>query len=97
MPGPSDNRQFDLMVLPESALRARKPKTKKHGHAAAPGTGPAGQTCGSCRHLHRRNMSKVYLKCGLMRAYWTGGASTDIRARDAACSRWEAANEESRT
>ena len=81
------SEQFSLMVLPESALKARR-LSKKHGHAAVPGTGPKGETCGSCVHLYRREMSKTYLKCFLMRAYWTGGEGTDVRAGDAACRRW---------
>jgi hypothetical protein len=61
------------------------------GHAAAPGSGPQGETCGSCRHLARnRPSSRAYLKCGLMEAAWTGGAGTDVRARDPACSQWQA-------
>jgi hypothetical protein len=59
------------------------------GHAAPIGTGPAGETCGSCRHMARRDLSKTYLKCALMRAVWTGGGATDVRAGDAACRRWE--------
>lgn len=81
--------QPDLMALPESALKARR-LSKKHGHAAVPGTGPKDETCGSCSHLARRQMSRAYLKCGLMRAYWTGGDGTDVRAADPACRRWTA-------
>lgn len=65
-------------------------RVKKGGHAACPGSGPDGQTCGSCRHLARKRMSKTYLKCELMRAIWTGGGGTDVRARDPACKKWEA-------
>jgi hypothetical protein len=61
------------------------------GYAAIPGTGPAGETCGSCAHMVRRRLGGVYRKCGLMRAQWTGGAKTDIKATSPACSRWEAA------
>lgn len=84
----SEQRSFDLMVLPESALKAGR-KAKQHGHAAMPGTGPEGETCGSCAHLYRNRQQKTYLKCALMRAYWTGGFGTDVRARDLACRRWE--------
>jgi hypothetical protein len=80
--------QLDLMVLPASALKARR-LSNKHGHAAVPGTGPAGETCGGCEHLFRNRQARVYLKCALMRAYWTGGYGTDVRAGDAACRRWE--------
>lgn len=80
--------RFELMVLPPSAIKPKKPK--KHGHAALPGTGPEGETCGSCANLARKVMARTYLKCGLMRAYWTGGTGSDVRAADAACRRWEA-------
>lgn len=61
-----------------------------HGYAALPGTGPAGETCGSCAHLYRNRMGKTYLKCVLMQAKWTGGHGTDVLARSLACSKWEA-------
>ena len=54
------------------------------------GSGPAGETCGSCKHLYPNRMAKVYWKCGLMRKFWTGGAGTDIRRAWAACEKWEA-------
>lgn len=81
--------QPDLMVLPPSALKARR-LSRKHGHAAVPGSGPPGESCAGCKHLVRKQMSKSYLKCGLMQAYWTGGEGTDVRAADPACWRWEA-------
>jgi hypothetical protein len=60
------------------------------GHIMPPGTGPAGETCGSCKHLFRNRMAKTYLKCSLNRDRWTGGGKTDVRARDDACKAWEA-------
>lgn len=66
----------------------RRP-TEPRGHAAAPGSGPSGESCGSCRHLCRIRHAKTYLKCGLMKSRWTGGPGTDIRAKDPACARWE--------
>lgn len=80
--------QWDLMVLPESALKARR-LSKKRGHAAIPGTGPEGETCGSCAHKATLQYAKAYLKCELMRRHWTGGEATDIRAGDSACRKWE--------
>lgn len=71
-------------------LRGRK-TTQPRGYAAPPGTGPAGETCKSCRHIYRNRMAKTYLKCRLMQASWTGGVATDIRASAPACRRWEAA------
>lgn len=79
-----------IMLLPAHVLRASH--TPRKGHAARPGTGPAGETCGTCRHYTVRQMAKTYRKCGLMRAAWTGGPGTDIRKRDPACSLWDAAD-----
>jgi hypothetical protein len=76
-----------LMILPPSALLGVT--VKKRGHAARPGTGPEGETCGTCKHLVRRQMAKTYMKCGLTMAKWTGGAGSDIRHKDPACSKWE--------
>ena len=59
------------------------------GYAALPGTGPEGETCKSCAHLTHRILSRPYIKCGLMKSYWTGGRGSDILARAPACKRWE--------
>jgi hypothetical protein len=59
------------------------------GHAAPPGTGPVGETCGSCGYAHRAEGGRGYLKCGLMGEHWTTKRITDVRARDSACSRWK--------
>ncbi len=68
----------------------RETRSKKHGHAAPPGTGPEGETCGSCAHLVRIGQGRrAYFKCELMRHIWTGGYGTDIRCMDLACQRWE--------
>lgn len=82
---------LDRALTPEERRRLNtKPKTKKTGHAWRPGTGPQGETCKTCKHLVRKQMSKTYLKCGLMSAHWTGGAGTDVRAGDPACREWAA-------
>ncbi len=85
----------DLFNLDRALTPAERKKLKRstpvaRGHAWAPGTGPEGETCGTCRHLCRREMAKTYLKCGLMKSRWTGGKGSDVRAKDAACKRWEA-------
>lgn len=59
---------------------------KRQGHVAPPGTGPKGETCGTCKHIRR---FRRYRKCDLARPNWTGGPGTDILARDAACMKWE--------
>ena len=66
-------------------------KASSHkGYAAEPGTGPKGETCGSCKQHVRKVMAGTYHKCGLMVHIWTGGGGTDIKVRSAACRHWEA-------
>ena len=69
--------------------RKRKP-TKPNGYAYRPGTGPAGETCGTCEHKVRKQMGGTFLKCGLAHHKWTGGPGSDILARSPACSGWKA-------
>ena len=80
-------------MLTEAQRKALHGRTKKSGHAWRPGTGPEGETCKTCKHIARVKFAKTYIKCGLMRAQWTGGPGTDIRARDAACKMWESKQE----
>ncbi len=91
MPSELDLFGFERPVLSplEQKRQARRATERPRGHAARPNTGPEGETCGSCRHLVRRQMSKTYPKCGLNRAGWTRGPATDVRVRDPACSKWE--------
>lgn len=71
----------------KSLLKTRK---KTGLYAAQPGSGPAGETCGSCEHKTARgNVAGRYLKCLLTRPQWTKGSATDIKARTPACSKWE--------
>lgn len=79
--------QLPLMVLPRSALDAAL--VKKRGHAARPGSGPKGETCGSCEHrVGVFGGRRTFSKCALRRAYWTHGRHSDISKKDAACSFW---------
>jgi hypothetical protein len=79
-------------LTPAERRKLLKPAWKSKGlYAAAPGTGPDGETCGSCAHIAHVRFANVYRKCGLMRVKWTGGGGTDIKARSAACSKWEPA------
>lgn len=83
--------QIELMQLPPhiDATVTHAVRIKKSGlYAAWPGTGPSGETCGSCQHIMR---TARYRKCDLVRRLWTGGPGTDIKARSAACSKWEKA------
>lgn len=77
-------------LFPASEVGDRQP-LPKGGYAARPGTGPASETCKTCRHLRRVKWHrKAYFKCGLVRA--THGPGTDIRAGAAACREWESPN-----
>lgn len=79
------------ITIEEARVLAKRKSPEPKGYAAQPGTGPAGETCGSCAHLYRNRMAKTYLKCALMKAHWTGGGATDVKARAPACRRWEPA------
>lgn len=61
------------------------------GYAAPPGSGPIGETCGTCancriRRVHERN---VY-KCALREKDWTHDRSSDVLIRSPACLRFHA-------
>jgi hypothetical protein len=79
----------NLLTIEQARVVAKRKGTQPKGYAALPGSGPAGETCKSCRHIVRKRMAKTYLKCGLMERSWTGGTGSDIRACAPACSRWE--------
>jgi hypothetical protein len=77
--------QQPLMVLPESQRYA----VKRRGHAGRPGTGPAGETCGTCASYTRKHTyRRAYRKCALAEASWSSGPGSDIRKRDPACGFW---------
>lgn len=81
---------MERSLTPRERKGLKKGGPQPRGHVAPPGTGPKGETCGSCKHLFRNQMSKTYLKCGLARAKWTGGGGSDVRAKHPACRMWEA-------
>ena len=83
---------LDRALTPAERRQLQVKLRSKKGHVAPPGTGPEGETCGSCQHLYRKSMAKTYLKCGLNSAEWTGGGGTDVRARDPACREWTLLN-----
>lgn len=66
----------------------RKRDETPRGYSAPPGTGPAGETCSSCKFFCRVKFSKTYFKCGLMHRNWSACYATDIRARALACRNW---------
>jgi hypothetical protein len=71
---------------PMKPHKAKKGQPK--GNAAPIGSGPEGETCGTCAHSYRIQLAKTYHKCALVKA--TGGPGTDIRLKWAACSQWKA-------
>lgn len=72
--------------------RYSAPKVAPAGHAAKPGTGPAGETCGGCHWLSVFHFRRTYNKCGARPGdTWKGGRATDIRPLDAACSKFQRA------
>ena len=79
----------ELFSIPQSAIDYAKAHPPKKGHAAKPGSGPAGETCGSCDHYAIRHYNgKTYRKCGACEKNWTFGPGTDIRKKDPACAFW---------
>ena len=76
-----------LMALPEHV----KTPPKQRGHAARPGTGPVGETCGGCASsTTKRGQARTYRKCLLAKAKWSRGAGSDIGRNDPACIKWTA-------
>lgn len=85
----SDGR---IVVVPKrGGPKGGKHYVERRGYAMPPGTGPAGETCGSCKHHVVNRLARDYHKCILNRAKWTGGPRSDILVRAAACSKWEKA------
>jgi hypothetical protein len=79
------------MTDAERKRMRRRAAEQPRGHAHLPGTGPTGETCGTCASLVRFTSSKAWHKCGLTRARWTFSRSTDVRVGDPACVKWTAA------
>ena len=62
----------------------------KGGYYTHPGSGPAGETCKTCKHYCRvAGGRKAYPKCERMRHHWSHGPGSDIKAKAPACSGWE--------
>ena len=89
---PADIQQFGLFTgKPERAkVETRRPRVRPNGYAARPGTGPQGETCGTCTHCRLRAATAGrYYKCALLLGRWTSGRTTDVLFRSPACSRWQ--------
>lgn len=73
----------------DQPIQPHKPKRGQAKGSAAPiGSGPRGETCGTCKHAYSRNGGRRnYWKCDLVKA--TGGPGSDIRLKWPACSRFD--------
>jgi hypothetical protein len=58
-------------------------------HPYPPGSGPPGQSCGTCAKLCVRDFKHKYFKCNVLKKFWTAGPATDVRKKDPACMSWE--------
>lgn len=88
-----DPAQSSLFGGTEPARRYASPakcSPKPAGYAAAPGTGPEGESCGTCGHCRVRTaQGRRFYKCGLMVASWSKDRGTDVVLKSPACTRWE--------
>lgn len=90
---PPTPRQYDLMTGKTTRPAYYGDRVVPNGYAAKPGTGPAGETCATCKHLVTRPGTKHrYYKCALMRETWTHGRGSDVAYRSPACEKWEASD-----
>jgi len=81
--------EFPIKEIALSTGQKRRKYDRPRGYAAVPGTGPIGQTCGTCRFLHRNaEYSNTHFKCRLLYKQWTKGPGTDIVKKSPACSKW---------
>lgn len=77
------------MITGLFGLIPEPPKTEKKGYAAPPGTGPAGETCGTCGHIYAHDYnSRTYFKCMMGKGGYTSGSGSDIRKKSPACMFW---------
>lgn len=77
----------DLFGQEIGTIRRTNPKAR-----ASELPGPIGETCGTCEHAFDNAQpwqKKRYYKCEIARREPTKGSGSDIRLKDAACSRWE--------
>lgn len=75
-------------IISERTGKAKR-RTVPKGYARQPGSGPAGETCGTCDHCVRvEHNTKAYHKCAVVRHRWTHGPGSDILRASPACEKW---------
>lgn len=82
----------DPAMTPRQKRRLCRSPARPKGYAKPPGSGPKGETCKTCANYRviASRSNKTFRKCELLRAHWTSGPGTDIKASAAACSLWTA-------
>jgi hypothetical protein len=81
-----------LFAHPEFELAVKVYETTHpydRAHPYRPGSGPKGQTCGTCAKLCTHRANKTHFKCRVLMKSWTAGLGTDVRKKDPACLCWE--------
>lgn len=79
----------DLQPLKTDEELRRWQRNAPKGYATRPGTGPVGETCGTCKHACRvPGGGKTYHKCALVQP-WTHGLGTDIKLSSPACQKFK--------
>ena len=87
---PVDPRLLAAANAPHGAGRDLVSSLKpKRGYAAAPGTGPARETCASCRHITGVKGNEFASACGAAKR-GSFGVAIYIASSSPACRRWEA-------
>ena len=76
----------ETITLPKRGEHYIEPR----GYFRPPGTGPVGESCGTCKHkTYVSGVAGRYIKCALAQFKWTGGRGSDILAGSPACEGWE--------
>ena len=78
-----------IVDLPQQARKYTSRSAWRGGYAAQPGSGPKGETCGTCHFRARVKLSKTYQKCLVVKHAWTGGPGSDIKCKMPACRHWQ--------
>lgn len=85
-----DPRLQAAIDAPHGAGRALADRVKpKRGYAAAPGSGPSAETCGSCRHIKGVTRNEYASACDIAKR-GSFGVAIFISPTSPACCRWEA-------
>jgi hypothetical protein len=67
------------------------PQPAPAGYASPPGTGPEGETCGSCRHcVYRVFRGRRFYKCENNARKWDRTRASDVLVHSPACKQWTA-------